>query len=108
MWCSTTTASADAAAATAAEIEALGRRALPYRADISQAAQVDAMLEEVIARFGRLDVLVNSASVWLRTPWPELSEEAWDRLVDVDLKGAVPVRPGGGAPPGGAWRWGDR
>ena len=80
--------SADAAATTAAEIQARGRQALTYRADVSQAAQVNAMLEETIARFGRLDVLINSASVWLRTPWAELTEEAWDRLVDVDLKGA--------------------
>ena len=41
-------ASADAAAATAAEIQARGRQALTYRADVSQAAQVDAMLEEAI------------------------------------------------------------
>ena len=42
-------------------------------------------------------MLINSASVWLRTPWPELTEEAWDRLMDVDLKGAFLCAAGGGA-----------
>ncbi len=80
--------SADAAAGTVAEVQARGRQALAYQADVSQSAQVDAMLEETIAHFGRLDVLVNSASLWLRTPWRDLTEDAWDRLVEVDLKGA--------------------
>jgi pteridine reductase len=81
-------ASADAAAATAAEIEALGRAALPYQADVANGAQVRAMIEAAVGRFGRLDVLVNSASVWERRPWTELDEAAWDRMMDVDLKGA--------------------
>jgi pteridine reductase len=81
-------ASADNATATAGEIAALGRQALLYQADVSNGAQVRAMIEATIARFGRLDVLVNSASLWERTPWAELDEAAWDRLMGVDLKGA--------------------
>jgi NAD(P)-dependent dehydrogenase (short-subunit alcohol dehydrogenase family) len=73
---------------TAAEIGALGRRALTYQADVSQRDEVQAMVDAAIERFGRLDVLVNSASVWRRTPWEELTEEEWDAKLDVDLKGA--------------------
>jgi pteridine reductase len=79
--------SADAAAVTTAEIEARGRRVLPFRADQAQAEQVAALVETTIAQLGRLDVLVNSASLWRRTPWAELDKEAWDQLLDINLKG---------------------
>jgi pteridine reductase len=79
--------SADAARMTAADIEARGRRALIYRADVSQGDQVQSLVDAAVARFGRLDVLVNSASLWRRTPWAELDEAAWDQLLDIDLKG---------------------
>ncbi|PKO24209.1 MAG: short-chain dehydrogenase [Chloroflexi bacterium HGW-Chloroflexi-1] len=79
--------SANAAVAMAAEIEALGRRALAFQADQSQAQQVTALVDATIGRFGRLDVLVNSASLWRRTPWDALDEAAWDQLIDINLKG---------------------
>jgi NAD(P)-dependent dehydrogenase (short-subunit alcohol dehydrogenase family) len=72
---------------TVAEVEALGRRALAVQADISQGEQVARMLEVVVAEFGRLDVLVNSASMWRRSPWEALDEAEWDRQLEVDLKG---------------------
>ena len=80
-------ASADAAAATADEIAAKGRRSLALRADQAQAEQVAALVETTVVQMGRLDVLVNSASLWRRTPWGELAEEAWDQLLDVNLRG---------------------
>lgn len=76
------------ALSTEAGIAALGRAALPYRADVSQAGQVQAMIDAAMARFGRLDVLVNSASIWRGTPWPNASESDWDLLHDVGAKGA--------------------
>jgi len=79
--------SADAALATAEEIKMLGRRALAFRADQAQAEQVAALVETTVAQMGRLDVLVNSASLWHRTPWAELDEAAWDHLLDINLKG---------------------
>ncbi len=79
--------SADAAQATAAEIAGLGGDVLPYQADVSQGAQVAAMVEAGIAHFGRLDVLVNSASIFLRTPWATLDEAAWDKILAINLKG---------------------
>ena len=80
-------ASADAAAETAAAIAGLGRRVLRMQADQAQAGQVAALVEATVAEFGRLDVLVNSASLWRRTPWAELDEAAWDQLLDINLKG---------------------
>jgi pteridine reductase len=79
--------SADAAIETVAEIEALGRRALAVKADVSQGSQVQTLVDAAVERLGRLDVLVNSASLWRRTPWAELDEAAWDQLVDIALKG---------------------
>jgi pteridine reductase len=79
--------SADAAAETVAEIEALGRRGVAIRANVAQGSQVQALVDEAVARLGRLDVLVNSASLWRKTPWAELDEAAWDQLVDIALKG---------------------
>ena len=79
--------SVDAAIETVAEIEALGRRALAVKADVSQGSQVQALVDAAVERLGRLDVLVNSASLWRRTPWAELDEAAWDQLVDIALKG---------------------
>ncbi|MCU0501897.1 MAG: SDR family oxidoreductase [Anaerolineae bacterium] len=79
--------SADAAIETVAEIEALGRRALAVKADVSQGNQVQTLVDAAVRQLGRLDVLVNSASLWRRTPWAELDEAAWDQLVDIALKG---------------------
>jgi pteridine reductase len=73
---------------TCHEIEALGRRAFALQADVAQVAQVTAMVEAAGERFGRLDVLVNSASVWRRTPLGSVDETAWDRVVDTILKGS--------------------
>lgn len=79
--------SQDEAAATVAEIEALGRSALAVRADVSRRDQVSAMVEETEARFGRLDLLVNNASLFLSTPFLAIPEEEWDRVLAVNLKG---------------------
>lgn len=81
--------SADAARTTAADIEALGRRAFTMRADVGIAAQATALVEATVAHFGRLDVLVNSASLWRKTPLAELDEAAWDQVINIILKGAI-------------------
>ena len=56
--------------------------------DVSRAAQVQAMVEETIARFGRLDILVNGAAMLIRTPpLAEVDEIQWDLTMDTNLKG---------------------
>ena len=79
--------SADAAQATCAEIAALGRQAWSCQADIGQVDQVQHLVAATVERFGRLDVIVNSASLWRRTPMGSVDEAAWDQVVDIVLKG---------------------
>ena len=80
-------ASAADAAATARAMEADGAEALPVRADLSRAADVKRLIDRIDRRFGRLDVLDNSAANFDRTPFPSLSERDWDRALDTNLKG---------------------
>jgi pteridine reductase len=79
--------SADAAAATVADIEARGRRAVAIQADVSSSAAVAGLIAGTERAMGRLDILVNSASVFERTPLPQISEAEWDRVLGVNLKG---------------------
>lgn len=83
----------DAAAAESAarEIEAMGRRALVVQADVSDSAQVAAMVRKVIETFGRIDILMNNAGGVIRAPFFDISEETWDRVIDVNLKGVFLV-----------------
>ena len=75
------------AAATAADIEALGQPALAYPIDIADTAAVRQMVADVAARFGRIDILVNNAGLVQTKPMLELTEEDWDRVVRVNQRG---------------------
>jgi glucose 1-dehydrogenase len=70
------------------EIEALGEQALAVQADVSKRDQVEAMIAQATAKFGRLDILVNNAGIEKPTPILDLPENDWDLMIDVDLKGA--------------------
>lgn len=72
------------------EIEALGRRALGVVADVSDAAQVQAMVDQALATFGQIDILVNNAGARAgrdRVPVIELEESEWDRIQQINSKG---------------------
>lgn len=69
------------------EIGDLGIEACAVRADVRIAAQVRGMMDSVVSRFGRLDVLVNNAGTQTWKPFLEIDEEEWDRVVDTNLKG---------------------
>jgi NAD(P)-dependent dehydrogenase (short-subunit alcohol dehydrogenase family) len=73
---------------TVADIVALGCGALAVQADVSKADQVQALIDAAVRHFGRLDILVNSASLWKDTRWPDISEADWDLLHGVAAKGA--------------------
>jgi len=73
------------------EIEAIGRRAVAVRADISQQAQVQAMVEEVSKQLGPVDVLVNNAGVQKRVYFLDLQEPDWDWILGTNLKGCYLV-----------------
>jgi NAD(P)-dependent dehydrogenase (short-subunit alcohol dehydrogenase family) len=66
----------------------IGRTTLVVQADVSQIAQVEAMVEAVIKKFGKLDILVNNAGITYNLDFFEIREEDWDRILDVNLKGA--------------------
>jgi NAD(P)-dependent dehydrogenase (short-subunit alcohol dehydrogenase family) len=72
----------------AAEIRAAGRRAFIYRVDLSQAAEAERLVQRAAADLGRLDVLINMASVYSSVPLDATDERVWDSVVDVDLKAA--------------------
>ena len=72
----------------AAAVRAAGRSAVLIRADVSQAQECDRLVNEAAASLGRLDVLINMASVYKSVPIGEVSEAVWDATVDVDLKAA--------------------
>ena len=57
-----------------------------FGADLRQAGSCETLIDDVVGRFGRIDVLINSASVLRRTPIGEVTEEDWDNLVAVNLK----------------------
>jgi NAD(P)-dependent dehydrogenase (short-subunit alcohol dehydrogenase family) len=76
-------------AETAGEaVRAAGRRAVLIRADLSDGAACARLVDEAAASLGRLDVLVNMASVYSATPFDETDERVWDSVVNVDLKAA--------------------
>jgi NAD(P)-dependent dehydrogenase (short-subunit alcohol dehydrogenase family) len=75
------------AEAVAAEIAALGRTAFPVQADVGIAAEATRLFDEVLARFPRLDLLVNNAGTQVWKPLLELEEYEWDRVIDTNLKG---------------------
>jgi NAD(P)-dependent dehydrogenase (short-subunit alcohol dehydrogenase family) len=73
--------------AVADEIRALGRRALPAAADVTDEASVQAMLSRVVDEFGRIDILVNSAGIVSLKPTIEFPIDEWQRIMDVNLRG---------------------
>ncbi len=72
---------------TLAEIEALGVQALALPLNVLDPEKPQQVVEQVAKHFGRLDVLVNNASVWLSDPFLDISYDAWRAALDVNLTG---------------------
>src|SRR4051794_37731934 len=72
---------------TLAEVEKTGRRGWIVRADIGQVADAGRLVEEAVRHFNRLDILVNNAGVEKEAPFVEVTEEDYDRVLDINLKG---------------------
>ncbi|HHV69040.1 SDR family NAD(P)-dependent oxidoreductase [Brucella intermedia] len=81
----------DALQEVARAIEATGRRALTVYADVSNKAQVEAMVSNVVDVFGRIDALVNNAGILIAGDVEHLKEEHWDSVLDVNAKGTFLV-----------------
>jgi pteridine reductase len=79
-------ASAAEALAVVKSITAHGGRAKSFPADLGRVGEIEAMVRAIVAEFGRIDVLVNCASVFERKPIDEVTETDWDLSLDTNLK----------------------
>jgi NAD(P)-dependent dehydrogenase (short-subunit alcohol dehydrogenase family) len=78
----------DAVKAAAEELAATGHRAISVRCDVSDDAQVAAMVDRAVAEFGRLDAAFNNAGVMARiAPTADSTREEWDRVIGINLRG---------------------
>jgi 2-deoxy-D-gluconate 3-dehydrogenase len=73
---------------TVREVQALGRRCLAIRADLSTIAPIPGLIAQTLDAFGRLDILVNNAGTIRRADAVDFSEADWDAVIDVNLKSA--------------------
>jgi NAD(P)-dependent dehydrogenase (short-subunit alcohol dehydrogenase family) len=76
------------AEAVAADVVAAGRRAHVAQVDLGNPAECQALVDGAAGAFGRLDVLVNMASVYTAVPFDQTDERAWHAAMDVDLRAA--------------------
>src|SRR6266404_9649737 len=76
---------------TVAMVEKLGGRALYWPGDVSNSAQMKTLIDETVRQLGGLDIVVNSGGVRTNGSITDISEDDWDRPLDVNLKGAFIV-----------------
>ncbi len=72
--------------ATAAEIEKLGSKALPVRCNVREEESIQAMVQQTLDAFGRIDVLINNAGVGTYRPFLESTVKEWDLVLDINLR----------------------
>ena len=82
-------ASSDAASEVVRQINAAGGEAVANGANVARFEQVEAMVEETLDRWGRIDVLVNNAGIMPLSLMSSLKLDEWDRMVDVNIKGVL-------------------
>jgi NADP-dependent 3-hydroxy acid dehydrogenase YdfG len=75
--------------AIAAELTSGGGKALAVSTDVTQLAQVQALAEAAVQRFGHIDVMVNNAGLMPQSPLERLKVDEWDRMIDVNIKGVL-------------------
>ena len=68
-------------------LQSAGHEAIALRADISREADVESMIEQTVDHFGRLDVLVNNAALFYRTPIDTVTFDDWEQIMNVNLDG---------------------
>ena len=78
----------EAARQTASEIEVMGSEVMLLKADVTDSKAVKTMIRAVVEKWGRIDILVNNAGITRDGLLPRMSDEAWDAVIDTNLKGA--------------------
>jgi len=78
---------ADEAKEVAEEIVKSGGSALALKVDVTRAPEIEKAVKEVVSKFGKVDILVNNAGVSIASKVAKMSEETWDKVHDVNLKG---------------------
>lgn len=71
----------------AKEIQSQGGEVLPFKLDVSNKSEVDEVIDKIIEQWGRLDILVNNAGIFFPKSALELTEEEWDKMLNINLKG---------------------
>ena len=80
-------------AEVAADIEKAGRQTIRRPADASSRPSIDALRDEILAKFGRVDILVNAAGQIFRKPTISITETEWNNLMDINLTGTLALLP---------------
>ena len=80
-----------AAADTVAEARALGAEVVAIQADVSKVAEGERLVKETVERFQRVDFLICNAGIWSGSAVESMTEELWDRTMDINLKGTWSV-----------------
>jgi NAD(P)-dependent dehydrogenase (short-subunit alcohol dehydrogenase family) len=90
---------------TAAEVRKQGKKALPISCDVSDPKSVEAMVKRAVDEFGKIDILITSAGIAMRSPAEEFPINDWQKVMDVNVKGTylccqaagrVMIKQGGG------------
>ena len=75
---------------TAEAVKALGRKSTVIKADVTKKTEVQDMVKKALSEFGKIDILVNVAgAILMGGPFPEQTEESWDKEIDLNLKGTM-------------------
>ena len=69
------------------EIISKGGEAVCFGMDVTDKAEIDRVFDEIIKKYGRLDILVNNAGIFVPKPALEITEEEWNKMIDINLKG---------------------
>jgi glucose 1-dehydrogenase len=78
---------AEGAAETLRQVEAAGAKGVVVKADLSLVTEINHLVEQTVATFGRIDILVNNAGIEKRNDYWQVSESEYDAVMDVNLKG---------------------
>ncbi|MGB9853751.1 MAG: SDR family NAD(P)-dependent oxidoreductase [Candidatus Bathyarchaeales archaeon] len=71
------------------DVENLGREGLAVKCDVSNGKEVDETVKKTVSKFGRIDILVNNAGIYPLKPLIYMTEQDWEKVLNINLKGAL-------------------